>query len=70
MEPDRSAKDRSAKAWDLAAAVSVAAGVAVEARAAKAVAKDAAGGAAGGCGKTPRRQVIQTQTNPIEEELG
>jgi hypothetical protein len=41
MEPDRSVKGRSAKAWALAEAVNAAAGAAVEARVAKAVAKGA-----------------------------
>jgi len=41
MEPGRSAKGRRAKAWDLVAAVSAAAGAAAEARVAKAGAEGA-----------------------------
>jgi hypothetical protein len=43
MEPDRSARGRSAKAWDPAAAVNAAAGAAGAARAARDVVRDAAG---------------------------
>lgn len=39
MEPDRSARARSVTVWDLVAAASAAAGVAVEAEAARAAGK-------------------------------